>query len=122
MASALGAAAERLDLARIDRLWLFPPWNHETGETGVAVFALFPEGAGTDPLRRDIVTLRYMSEAAALETTIEAEGSAPLASMPGVISGVLRRLGEAAEGPAVSVIGGDADKWEELLRPAPPAA
>jgi hypothetical protein len=122
MASALATAAARLTVARIDRVWLFPPWHHETGETGVAVFGLFPASAGADPLRRDIVTLRYLSEVAGLETTIEAEGSAPLGSMPGVISGVLRRLGEAAEGPAVFVIGGDAATWEGLLRATPSAA
>ena len=119
LAAALGTIAQRLPPERIDAVWLFPPRQLGTRESGLAVLSVFPEG---DEARRTrtIHTLHYVMEPPAPRARpvrtdeLAEQGTVPLDRVDRIIEGVLRRL-DVPETPDVREIGGDGGKWNELL-------
>jgi hypothetical protein len=117
--AALLALPEHVPLARLDRVWIFPP--RETGgrESGLLVLALLPEEepapAGAP---RRLLTLRYEADRgrarARPRLELAEQGSAPPDLIPRVIAGVVARLREPDE-PAEHALHGSAAAWHALL-------
>jgi hypothetical protein len=108
----------RFPVARIDRLWIFPPRVLNGRESGLLVIALRPD-AEHRPDQRELLTLRYEAErdrAGRLRCSDELEslGRAPADRLERVIAGVLQRLRDEAE-PSTEVIRGSEARWAELL-------
>ena len=108
----------RIPPEEIDQLWLFPPREMGGRESGLVVLALFSTGAPS-PDHRKVLTLGYEAErvGASLRRTdsLQERGYAPAELVPGLISGVLRRLGDETEDPITSRVGGDPVRWHELV-------
>lgn len=102
---------------RIDRLWIFPPHVAPKRESGFIVLSLLQEDGDDD--RRTVVTLRYSMEEVKgrpkAEERVTEEGSAPPERIDRVIAGVLARSGEDDVEPIAAEIGGDPERWTELL-------
>lgn len=116
--------ATRIEVETVDRVWLFPPRHVAARETGLAVLTLRPADEPRGPRR--VMTLRYeirgAGAAAAHSHELAEQGTAPAASVQRVIDGVLHRLGDEAQDPAVHEVDGDPARWAELLDSlAPPA-
>lgn len=115
----------RVPLQRIDCVWLFPPRQLRGRESGLAVLALYP-AAGEAADRRQLLTLRYEAERRRgtlhLREELVEQGSASAERIERVVSGVLRRLGDALEAPRIVRIGGNAERWEQLLQEVAAAA
>jgi len=106
---------ERVDVERIDRVWVFPPLIRGRREWGlVAVSAL-----ASEETQRTLFTARYSAElqgsGTSLEFEITAEGEVPPDRLPRVMDGVVRRsdlqLGDARE----TEIGGDREVYSALV-------
>ncbi|HEX5520683.1 MAG TPA: hypothetical protein VFX29_03265 [Longimicrobiaceae bacterium] len=122
LAAALAAfAAARVPPERIDRVWIFPPRAVGEGESALAVVAAYEDGGEDDgEERRRIYTVRAERSApvrgrAARTDHVAEQGSAPLARLPRVMAGVVRRLGTEDAAPAEAEIDGDPARWAALL-------
>jgi hypothetical protein len=106
---------DRLGVATIDRLWIFPPVRRGRREQGLIAVSTFQQGEE----RRSMITVTYNAEHTGKGITVEPaftmEGAAPAETFPPVMEGVVRRSGEGAEGPREIVIDGTASKFEELM-------
>jgi len=119
LAAALAAAAEQTPPEQVDQVWVFPPRNAGTKESGLAVLALFAEPDARGP-RRTLHTLRYEAEALRGGKTRRAdsrqeEGTVPADRLDRIVDGMVRRLGGGMETPEVREVGGDAAKWDRLV-------
>ncbi len=108
--------ARRVAPASIDRIWIFPPLVKGRKEWGL-VAASCMEDSGT---LRSLVTGRYTAEMTGKGITFEpefmSEGSAPKERLPSVMDGVVRRSDLQLGVPREVRIGGDSDKFLDLLR------
>lgn len=92
----LGAAVcERLPVAQIERIWLFPPVRHEEREWGTAVVAV-----RVDDNRSQVYTGTYIltirgRDRGRAYLSVEEVGAGPDDVLPEVIRGVQVRAGEA---------------------------
>lgn len=108
---------ERLGAERIDRLWIFPPSRRGRREQGLVAASAFQEGEE----RRTMITVSYRAEhsgtGVSLEPTFVQEGEAPPDRFPGVMQGVVQRVGEGdGQGePREVEIGGSPEQFEALL-------
>ena len=106
---------DRLGVATIDRLWIFPPVRRGRREQGLIAVSTFQQGEE----RRSMIPVTYNAEHTGKGITVEPaftmEGAAPAETFPPVMEGVVRRSGEGAEGPREIVIDGTASKFEELM-------
>ncbi len=118
LAAALAALAGRVDPARVDRLWLFPPRVTGEKESGLAVLSLFDE---EEPAaRREVWTLSYEAEtprAGKPRRTDELvpQGTVPRERVAGIIDGVVRRSGGEGDPPEPHELDGDPERWRDLL-------
>lgn len=116
LSGALRALASPLNPGRVEQVWIFPPRRAGPRETGLVVLVAYNRESRD---RRDVVTLHYEAEPGNRQftrrDTLSIEGSMPEARVERLITGILRRLGEAAE-PRRVQIGGDPARWEELLQ------
>jgi hypothetical protein len=118
---ALHALIERIPehapVATIDYIWLFPARRIAIGESVVVVIGAFDD----DPERRRVATAHFTvarnrKGAATVTARFDEHGSAPVAAVPRIVQGVLRRLGEDAEAsPREEQIDGDVARWDELI-------
>lgn len=118
---ALHALVERLPehvpVAAIDYLWIFPARRIAIGESIVVVIGAFDE----DPERRRVSTAHFTVSrnrkgAATVNVRFDEHGSAPVAAVPRIVQGVLRRLGEDTEAsPREEQICGESDRWDALV-------
>jgi hypothetical protein len=118
---ALHALIERIPehapVATIDYLWLFPTRRIAIGESIVVVIGAFDE----DPERRRVSTAHFTiarnrKGAATVNARFDEHGSAPVAAVPRIVQGVLRRLGEDAEAsPREELVGGEPERWDALI-------
>lgn len=110
--------SDRLDITRVDRVWLFAPRDLNGRESGLLVISLFLDD-GSAKGARELATIRYEAEGAgkALRVTdhFTSQGSAPADRIPRLIEGVLDRLGDQREEAVVEEIGGDPERWSDLL-------
>ena len=106
---------DRLGVANIDRLWIFPPVRKGRREQGLVAVSTF-QGAEE---RRRMVTVAYNAQHTGQGITVEPsfthEGEAPPGLFPGVMAGVVRRGGEAKGEPREVQIEGEAERFEELM-------
>jgi hypothetical protein len=118
---ALHALIERIPehaaIETIDYLWLFPARRVAVGDSIVVVIGAFDH----DPERRRVSTAHFTvarnrKGAATVTATFTEHGSAPIAAVPRIVQGVLRRLGEDTEAqPREALIAGDPDRWDTLI-------
>jgi hypothetical protein len=113
---ALRMLAERLGAESLDRLWIFPPRVRGRKEWGlVAVSRYHAESED----RRLLFTAPYTAERTGqgpvMEFGLEEEGEAPPDRFPRVMLGVVRRSGEELGEPREVVIGGDPERFQDLI-------
>jgi len=121
LAAALAAfAAARVGPDRIDRVWIFPPRRVGEAESALAVIATFDDTAtvgGEEPRR--IYTLRCETARDRGRSTrtdhVAEQGIAPLARLPRVMAGVVRRLGTEDAAPVEVEVDRDVARWTALL-------
>jgi len=114
----LSAIPELAPLDRLDRAWIFPPRLTGEVETGLVVVSLWPaEKPEAD--EREVVTIRYEQRQVKNRTEgtreVLSRGWAPSQRVPGVIDGVVRRLGEEGEEPWSGDVTADIEKWNRLV-------
>lgn len=107
---------DRLGVAALDRLWIFPPMRRGRRERGLIAVSSFLEGEE----RRGLVTVTYVAEQTGkegvkVETSFTREGEAPADRFPAVMRGVVLRGGEERGEPREVEIGGAAEKLDELF-------
>jgi hypothetical protein len=106
---------DRLGVESLDRLWIFPPSRRGRREQGLVVVSEFLE---TDE-RRGLITVSYVAEQTGRGVTVEPafthEGEAPPDRLPGVMQGVLQRVGDTQGDPREVEIDGSPEKYESLL-------
>lgn len=118
---ALHALLERVPqhatVATIDYLWIFPARRIPIGESIVILIAAFDE----DPNQRRVSTAHFTVSrnrkgAATVNARFDEHGSAPVAAVPRIVHGVLRRLGEDTEAsPREAQVCGEQERWDALL-------
>lgn len=118
---ALHALVERVPehtpVATVDYLWIFPARRIATGESIVIVIAAFDE----DLERRRVSTAHFTVSrnrkgAATVNVRFDEHGAAPVAAVPRIVQGVLRRLGEDTEAsPREEQICGEQERWDALV-------
>jgi hypothetical protein len=113
---ALAQLGERLGVAALDRLWIFPPMRRGRRERGLIAVSAFQEGEQ----RRSLVTVTYVAEETGrqgvqVETAFTHEGEAPPDRFPAVMRGVVQRGGEERGEPREVEIGGSPGALEGLL-------
>ena len=106
---------ERLGVPSLDRLWIFPPTRRGRREQGLVVVSEFLDGEE----RRGLITVSYTAEhtgsGVTVEPTFTEQGEAPPDRLPGVMQGVVQRVGDTQGDPRVVEIDGSAEKYEGLL-------
>lgn len=108
---------EHAPIAAIDYLWLFPTRRIAVGESTVVVIGAFD----VDPDRRRVSTAHFTVSrdrkgAATVNARFDEHGSAPVAAVPRIVQGVLRRLGEDTEAsPRAEQISGRQERWDALI-------
>jgi hypothetical protein len=123
---ALAELLSRVPAERVDALWRFPPLRRGRRESGLLAAALLPdpEVPPEAPARHTLVTLAWRAEetgkGVTFEVAFEEEGAAPPELLPRVMTGVTRRMDEAAGEPRYLSVGGDPallDALREELEP-----
>jgi len=109
--------AERVPIAEIDTLWIFPTRKIAIGESVVVVVAAFD----ADEHRRRVFTAHFTIARtkkgdATVTMGFDEHASAPVSAVPRIMQGVLRRLGEDIEAsPREEALGGDVATWDALI-------
>lgn len=118
LARLLAEMGELVPLARIDRVWVFTPRQVGEAESGLVVLSLRNE-VQPEADAREVVTVHYEARsgkgAAAPVREVTKRGWAPSARVPGLISGVVRRLGDDEEEPRSESIEGDPEVWGRFV-------
>jgi hypothetical protein len=111
----LALLAKRLGAESMDRIWIFPPLVKGRKEWGLVAVSCM---AG-DPAQRSLITARYAAELTgngmAFEPEFLSEGIAPPDRLPQIMDGVVRRSDLQLGMPREARIGGDPDKFRDLL-------
>ena len=107
---------DRLGVDAVDRLWIFPPARRGRQERGLVAVSTFLEGSE----RRSLVTVSYAAEQTGRGVSVEPlytrEGEAPPDRLPGIMQGVVQRIGDPKGAEAREVeIGGSGERFEGLL-------
>ena len=114
----LAGVPDRVPVARIDRIWLFPPRDLGGRESGLLVLSLFTADTDAADLR-ELLTLRFEVTAAEKERcisdTLTSQGHAPASLIPHLIEGVLARMKDDREDPVAEEIAGRVDRWTGLV-------
>jgi hypothetical protein len=115
-----------LDVATVDRVWIFPPLVRGRREWGLVAVSCFtrrddssPTSGSFDEDRRRLYTASYSAERTGtglvITPVLAEEGVAPLDRLPRVMDGVVRRSGDARGDPREVAIVGDVETFEELV-------
>ncbi|MFH1765626.1 MAG: hypothetical protein ABIF09_15670 [Gemmatimonadota bacterium] len=111
----LALLEKRVSADAMDRVWIFPPLVRGRKEWGLVAVSCLTE----DPSQRTLVTGRYAAEMTGkgvlFQPEFMSEGSAPPDRLPHVMDGVVRRSDLQLGVPRVTEIGGDAEKYWDLL-------
>jgi hypothetical protein len=113
---------DRLGPESLDRVWIFPARVRGRKEWGLVAASRFhPEVSE----RRLLFTAPYTAERTrngpVVESSLVEEGEAPPDRFPRVMDGVARRSGEELGEPKEIEIGGDPQKFQELIEELDPA-
>jgi hypothetical protein len=110
------------EVARIDRVWLFPPRRIRQRDSSVAVISMIPHDA---PERRRLLTLHHLrptpGATAPEEDHIVEQGTTPADRVDALVRGVLMRIRDAVETPREEEIAGDRTRWIALVGGEPAA-
>jgi hypothetical protein len=113
---ALLRAIERdVTVARIDRIWIFPPRRLEAGETAVVVVAALLDAA---PDRRRVYAAHYTAtpDTAQPRLALAEFGTAPADRVGRVVEDVIGRIKDGTTAaPRAARIDADPTRWHELL-------
>lgn len=115
------ALVGHLGVARIDRLWVFPPRARGRRESGLiaASHLAGPIAETASDERRILVTAPYTAETTGKGTTLEyslvEQGEAPADRFPRMMQGVVQRAGEAFGEPREVEIAGSDGRWQAWL-------
>jgi hypothetical protein len=119
MAAALERLGPAVDPTRVDELWVFAPRPLGERESALVLLSLY-EAPSSE--RRRILTLRSEWSRALKPKPptdiLEEHGSCPSERVERLVAGLVRRMGEESQEPAVVKIEGDAERWRALLAPA----
>jgi hypothetical protein len=102
----------------LDEVWIFPTRRAAGAESTVLVLSTFSPA----PERRRVGAVHFRvvrdrTGRATVEQSLQEYATAPPAAVPRVVEGVVRRLGaEAERPPRLEAIGGDAARFEALIR------
>jgi len=111
----LASLEKRVGAGSMDRVWIFPPLVRGRKEWGLVAVSCITE----NPLQRTLVTGRYSAELTGTGVIFEpefiSEGSAPPERLPSVMDGVVRRSDLPLGVPREREIGGDPEKFMDLL-------
>lgn len=126
MHALLSRLCDRVAVDAIDTLWLFSTRRAIGIESTVCVISAFDIDSAD---RRRVGAVRWLvtrdrKGQATIEEEVHEYATAPADAVPRVVDGVLRRIGaDALETPRAVEVGGDAQRWADLLRelgaPAP---
>ncbi|MGH7457801.1 MAG: hypothetical protein ACREKN_01800 [Longimicrobiaceae bacterium] len=114
---ALERVALELPPSGVESVWLFPARRRGRTESRLLVLSGLVEG---EPGRRRLLTYQYDFDASRPEPETEGqlqeEGTAPVARVPGLLRGVVERLEkESGDAPEEWWVGGEPERWQELL-------
>ncbi|CAN5746572.1 hypothetical protein BH23GEM6_BH23GEM6_12520 [soil metagenome] len=113
----LGEIPSRFPPEQMDRIWIFAPREIGSRESGLVVLSLL-NGSGDRPEQRRLVTWHYEAVRDRggwkRKDAVTEQGRAPHDRIPGMMAGVLARLGDATEAPLEHSIG-DRDRWSALM-------
>lgn len=116
MGMILREIGDRLEVGRMDKLWIFPPLVRGRKEWGLVAVSI----ADVEPSQRSLFTARYAAELRGIGVTFESEmkseGKAPADRMPRIMDGVVRRSELQLGDPREIRIGGDRSEFSALLR------
>jgi hypothetical protein len=108
---------EHAAIETIDYIWIFPTRRVAVGDSIVVVIGAFDD----DGDRRRVSTAHFTVArdrrgAATVTASFAEHGLAPVAAVPRIVQGVLRRLGEDTEAePRQEMIAGERDRWDALI-------
>jgi len=108
---------QRLPIATIEEIWLFPTRRIAAGESTIFVVAAFEP----EPDKRRVITARYTvardrKGGATVQEFLEEHGIAPAAAITRIVNGVLHRMDEAGEQPPRAArIERDPERWWALI-------
>lgn len=117
--SLLRAVERRLDIAEIDRFWVFSERAVGRARSTLVVLSAYEESGD----RRRVLTARNSPEETAADSgpgarhRLVEEGIVPADRIGRLVEGVLRRLDDEVpeEDPVLFDIGGDPDRWAAAL-------
>ena len=116
LARTLRMLGERLGVADIDRLWIFPPLIRGRREWGLVAASLYTGAQG----RRRLLSAAYWAEQTGQGVTVthhvEEQGEAPPDRLLRVMNGVARRAGNGMGEPREVVLESAHEAFEELMR------
>lgn len=108
---------ERVPVAEIDTIWIFPARRIAAGESIVIVVGAFD----ADEHRRRVFTahftiVRTKKGEPTVTVRFDEHASAPVSAVPRIMQGVLRRLGEDLEAsPREAAINGERARWDAMI-------
>ncbi len=108
--------SERVGIATIDRLWIFPPLVRGRKEWGLVAASAYT----VEEERRRLLCAPYLAERTGQGLSVvhdlEEHGEAPSDRLPRVMDGVVRRAGDELGEPREVVLEGKPEVFEELMR------
>ena len=114
LGEAVRRVGEELGVARLDRLWLFPPLARGRTESGLVAAGCFLEGD-----RRLLVTLSYRAQERGagvdFHPLLQEEGVAPRDRLPRVMEGVVQRFDAELGSAREAELSGDPAAFEALV-------
>jgi hypothetical protein len=112
----LQRVAARLPVESIDEVWIFPTRRAAGAESTVIVIAAFDSDDRRLVSTAHFTATRDRKGNATVTEKMEQHASAPAGAVARVVEGVLRRMGDDLALPLGETIGGDAQRWSDLLQ------
>ena len=107
----------RIDVSRVDELYVFPTRRVQGVESTVFVFSMHEDQDLRRVITAHLRATRNKRGEPAIETKLDEHATAPADRIPRVIEGVLKRLSEdfASTPPSHARIDGDQERWKQLI-------
>ena len=106
---------ERLGLARIDRLWIFPPLVRGRREWGLVVTSVYTEDEERRQLHSASYTAERTGQGLSVVHDLREQGEAPPDRLPRVMDGVVHRADDELGEPREIVLEGNSEPFAELM-------
>ena len=107
----------RIDVRRLDELYVFPTRRVQGVESTVFVFSIHDDQDRRRVITAHLRATRNKRGEPAIDTKLDEHATAPAERVPRVIEGVLKRLSEdfAATPPSHCSIDGNPERWRQLI-------